>query len=370
MKTEVTQDKRAQPEETLVVAADATVNGYKIGVDQWTFHHLGHLSGVEILELLLAHGLEGYQFGDARQISRTLDRGEVREVREHAIAHGMYIEGGVPCFNPHQPGPAALEGGDGDLQLGIRRHLEALADVVVESRAVRCVMGKPCNRTLPVPWPQQIADTVSVARQLTPILRDLDLKLAFETHAEATSTELLRMIEAIGSDVVGICLDTGNFPMTLEDPVAAVQRVAPYAIATHLKDGLVVFVEDGLVYQARPSGQGIIPMQAILQELVRANPDLRTLSLEDHDGLFRIRIFDDEFVSTFANQPIREFAHVIRMARECEQCVAGGTLPSLEALEAVPWVEQALPRLEQSARYIRQQVAMLSLTHQRGESVL
>lgn len=340
-----------------MVAAEIKINGFKIGVDQWTFHHLGHFSGIEILDLLRAHGLEGYQFGDARQISRTLDRGEIREVREHALAHGMYIEGGVPCFNPHQAGQAALEDGDGDLLLGIRRHLEALADVVVESRAVRCVMGKPCNRTLPVPWPQQIADTVSVARKLVPILRGLDLKLAFETHAEATSTELLQMIEAIGSDVVGICLDTGNFPMTLEDPLAAVERVARYAIATHLKDGVVVFAEDGLVYQARPSGQGVIPIQAILEELTRANPDLRTLSLEDHDGLFWIRIFNDEFVSTFANHPPVEFAHVIRMARECEQHVARGTLPSLEALEAVPWEKQALPRLEQSARYIREQLA-------------
>lgn len=340
-----------------MVAADVKVNGFKIGVDQWTFHHLGHLSAIEILELLRAHGLEGYQFGDARQISRTLDPGEVREVREHALAHGMYIEGGVQCFNPHQPGQGALEDGDGDLRLGTRRHLEALANVVLESRAVRCVMGMPCNRTTPVPWPQQIADTISVTRALVPILRDLDLKLAFETHAEATSDELLQMIEAIGSDVVGICLDTGNFPMTLEDPLAAVRRVARYAIATHLKDGVVIFAEDGLVYQARPCGQGAIPMHAILEEILHSSPDLRTLSLEDHDGLFPIRIFRDEFVSTFGDQPAVEFAHVIRMARECEQRVASGALPSPEALEAVPWVDQALLRLEQSARYVREQVA-------------
>jgi hypothetical protein len=36
--------------------------------------------------------------------------------------------------------------------------------------------------------------------------------------------------------------------------------------------------------------------------------------------------------------------------------VASGALPSPEAFEAVPWVDQALPRLEQSARYVREQV--------------
>ncbi len=340
-----------------MVVADVKARPFKVGVDQWTFHHLGHLSAIDILELLRAHGLEGYQFGDARQISRTLDAGEIREVREHALAYGMYLEGGVPCFNPHQPGQSALEDGDGDLRLGIRRHLEALASVVVESRAVRCIMGMPCNRTSPVPWPQQIADTIVVLRDLAPVLRDLDLKLAFETHAEATSDELLQMIDAIGTDVIGICLDTGNFPMTLEDPLPAVRRVAPFAIATHLKDGVVTFAEDGLVYQARPCGEGVIPMQTILEELVSASPTLRTLSIEDHDGLFPIRIFRDEFVASFSDVRPMEFARVIRLARECDQRIAAGTLPSLQALEAIPWVDQALPRLENSARYVRQQVA-------------
>jgi sugar phosphate isomerase/epimerase len=195
-----------------------------------------------------------------------------------------------------------------------------------------------------------------VMRSLAPILHDLDLQLAFETHAEATSQELLQMIDAVGSDVVGICLDTGNFPMTLEDPLAAVRRVARYAIATHLKDGVVMFADDGLVYQARPCGQGAIPMSAILDELVRSNPELRTLSVEDHDALFPVRIFHDDFVSTFDDQPIAEFAHVIRLARECERLVASGSVPSPDALEAIPWAEQALPRLEQSAHYVREQV--------------
>ena len=124
------------------------------------------------------------------------------------------------------------------------------------------------------------------------------------------------MIEAIGTDVMGICLDTGNFPMTLEDPLSAVRRVAPYAVATHLKDGVVTFAEDGLVYQARPCGEGLIPMRAILEELVHASPGLRTLSVEDHDGLFPIRIFRDEFVASFSDLRPVEFADVIRLARE------------------------------------------------------
>src|SRR5260370_19548118 len=49
-----------------------------------------------------------------------------------------------------------------------------------------------------VPWDRQLSDTTEVLRRLAPVARDLGIRLALETHLDATSFQLLRLIEAIG----------------------------------------------------------------------------------------------------------------------------------------------------------------------------
>lgn len=341
----------------------------RIGLDQYTLYHLSDRSGIELLELVRAHGLDGMQFGDVHQLSRTLDRGEIREAHEFARDHNLYLEGGIPCLNPHKPGQSLLRDGDGDLKVGLRRQLEAIAVAVAGTRAVRCFVGGPGDRHRgAAPWSQQVADTISVARDLAPLLRNLDLKLAFETHADATTHDLIRVVTELGQDVAGICLDTGNLVITLEDPLPAVRRAAPYTIATHVKDGVVTFGENGLVFHARPCGQGVIPLAEIVRELYHHNPDL-TLSIEDHDRLFQIPIFHDDYLATFPNLDPVELAHVVRVACSCEREIAAGKLASPAAIEATPWAERALQALDESAAYLQDLLVSLTLDPVGGKPV-
>ena len=58
---------------------------------------------------------------------------------------------------------------------------------------------------------------------LSPLLKDLGLRANVETHGDETSFELIRMIEEIGPDILGVTLDRVTFPlvamyrMTLSD---------------------------------------------------------------------------------------------------------------------------------------------------------
>ncbi len=331
----------------------------RVGVDQYTLKHLDGVRGSALLDLVRAHGLDGCQFRDPHEVSPTLDPAELRDVRAHARAHGMYLEVGISCPNPHAPGPVALQDGGGDLRAGLRRQLEAVAAAAEGTRSVRCFVGsRGARHRHPVPWPRQVADTIAVARDLTPILRDLGLKLAFENHAEASTFDLVRIAETLGSDVAGITLDTGNIAITVEDPLLAVQRAAPYTIATHVKDGIVVFADDGLVYNPRACGDGVVPIPEILQTLSATAPDL-TVSIEDHGGLYEIPIFEDEFVATLPDLQPREMGRVVRLARECERRIAAGTLDSLEAAERTPWEARVFPRLDRAAAYVRAVVGRL-----------
>ncbi len=331
----------------------------RIGVDQYTFRHLDGLRGVALLELVRAHGLDGFQFRDIHQVSRDLDPGEMREAHAHARAHGLYLEVGLSCPNPHHPGPEALRDGDGDLRAGLRRQLECIAAATVGSRAVRCfIAGAGARHLDPVPWTEQLASTRAVAGDLGPVLRDLNLKLAFENHADSTTFELVRLVEWLGPDVAGINLDTGNLPITLEDPLCAVRRVAACTIAVHLKDGIVVFTDDGLQFNPRPFGDGGLPVADLLRELSTA-PDL-TVSIEDHAGLYAIPIFDDAFLATFEDLEPRELSGVIRVARTCEQRIATGDLLPPEVVERTPWPERVGPRLARARDRIRATLADLA----------
>ena len=44
----------------------------------------------------------------------------------------------------------------------------------------------------------------------------------------------------LGSEHVGVCLDTGNNVALLEDPMEVVETLAPLAFTTHIKDMAVV----------------------------------------------------------------------------------------------------------------------------------
>lgn len=338
----------------------------RIGVDQYTWRHLDGVHGIALLELVRQHGLDGCQFRDVHEVSPDLDSAEIRDVRAHARAHRLYLEVGMSCPNPHRPGPAALRDGGGELRTGLRRQLESIAEAVVDTRSVRCFVASAGARHRDaVPWPQQLADTADVMRHLVPVLRDLNLKLAVENHAEATTFELVRLVETLGPDVAGINLDTGNLPITLEDPRCALRRAAPYTIAAHLKDGVVVFGEHGLVFNPRPCGEGGLPIAEVLRTLWETVPDL-AVSIEDHGGLYDIPIFDDAFLGTLPDLETREFSRVVHLARVCERRVADGTLASPDIVEQTPWPERVFPRLARATRYVREIVAGLAASPRAG----
>ena len=71
------------------------------------------------------------------------------------------------------------------------------------------------------------------------MLKDLHLRANIETHGDETSFELIRMIEEIGPDILGVTLDPGNLPLSGDVPNDAIERLAPYVHCTHCKDGIM-----------------------------------------------------------------------------------------------------------------------------------
>ncbi len=337
----------------------------KIGLDQYTIHHLPW-DARGVLDFAAERGLEGVQFGSPLQLSATLDPDEVRAAREYAEARQLYLELGIPSVNPHRAAPHLRTDAE-----AYAEYLEALIRAAAPAGvvALRTFIGAQ-SRPIPdsvvhqmedlhsdsarpeVSWDQQLADTTAVLLRLAPVARELNIRLALETHLDATSFQLLRIIDAVGSDAVGICLDTANVMLRLEDPLEAARRLAPHVLMTHTKDAALLFHESGLRWQCRPCGQGAVPFPEILQALAPHAPELN-LSIEDHAGLFELPIYDRDWIETFTDLTPAELALLLRRAWVTGRRLSTRRPEDPEVLESIPWDERVLPRLDASVRYLQ-----------------
>ncbi|MBI2941852.1 MAG: sugar phosphate isomerase/epimerase [Chloroflexi bacterium] len=330
----------------------------RVGIDVFTLRHL-RLNGLETLDFVRRHGLEGAQFGSLTSLSPALDEGELQAVRQYADENDLYFEVSVPSPNPNLASPRVAELGGGSYRRGLERHIELAARL--GCRHLHGALGSEKARDDPnYPWANHLADSTTFLRSLAPALRAHGCRIGLETHGDTTTFELVRLVEEIGPDVLGICLDTGNVLIRLEDPVMAAGRAAPYTIQTHTKDAILYFTDEGLTRQTRPAGQGAIDWHRLLPILGAANPRL-TLSIEDHKWIFSAEIYQPGFVESHPDLTPAEFAQLLRFTWECQKKIDRGVIPHPEPYEAVPWEEEAEQRIDAGASYLKRTLGELRL---------
>lgn len=85
-----------------------------------------------------------------------------------------------------------------------------------------------------------IEDNASYLEKFLPLFEGSDSKLALENMESrdeiSQSSQLLAIIEAIGTDHLGICLDTGHAHMRGLDVAEEVKAYSKHLIATHIAD--------------------------------------------------------------------------------------------------------------------------------------
>jgi hypothetical protein len=178
--------------------------------------------------------------------------------------------------------------------------------------------------------------------KLAPIARDLGIHMNMETHDEITSFEILRLIEAVGADVMGVVLDTANVLQRGEHPVFAAQRLAPHIRQTHIKDAYVAHAAGGLDFQTRPCGEGIVDFREILPIIAAANPEMNltienAASVEDRPRAANprqcIEIDDPVWIAGHPDMEPVERAAYLELVRRYEDRVASGEIPDWETYE-------------------------------------
>jgi sugar phosphate isomerase/epimerase len=329
----------------------------RIGFDHYTIAHRG-FAPEATLRFARAHRFDGVQFLDAASIVGSLDPKALADFRAMADEMGLYLEVGLPSPNPfRRAGEPALAVTAGELAGLLAPHVEALA--ALGRRHARLYIGDRHDRfRLDHPWDVQIEASLAVIRALTPRLKSHGIRLAIETHADVTADELLALLDRLDPDIAGVTLDTGNVAMRLDDPLAAAERLAPYVVATHVKDMALAFTDRGLCWQARPVGSGILPIPDMLAAVLRTRPDV-ALSIELHPRTYDLPIYDVRWLSVFPDLRPASLAAIVRLAVECERRYARGSLERPEAIEAIPWPSRDLDWLASSLGYLRSVVPTL-----------
>ncbi|GGC32014.1 hypothetical protein GCM10011386_25170 [Parapedobacter defluvii] len=97
--------------------------------------------------------------------------------------------------------------------------------------------------------------------EATKIAERYGIKLAVENHIDYNADEILQLVHHVNSPFFGVNFDTGNFLRVLDDPIQAMEKLAPYVYATHIKDLRPVkgvSVSEWYFFSCVPTNQGLI----------------------------------------------------------------------------------------------------------------
>ena len=98
-------------------------------------------------------------------------------------------------------------------------------------------------------------------RRLVPLLRNYNIRLAFENHEYETSAEMIAFVREVDElSWVGLLCDTGNSMMAWEEPLSAIRAMAPYAFSAHLKDHAVISHAGQPMVCGMPLGRGSLDL--------------------------------------------------------------------------------------------------------------
>ncbi len=300
---------------------------FLVGIDSYTLLPLA-LSPLETLDWAAAHGAEGVQFSGGELPDEPVDEESyLRDFARHARDKNLYLEWGGGQHIPFDMETWEPR----DIKPINRRAAERAA--LLGATVIRSCSGGLMRWTDRPPPTDTLLD--AMARSLTPqmaMLADHGVTLAIELHFEFTTFELLRLFDMCGAEPggsLGICLDTMNVLTMLEHPVAAAERILPWVVATHIKDGGLLLDDSGLRSFPCAIGEGLVDFHTIFSLLASLDRPIN-LSLEDHGGSFALPILDPEFFGRFPDLSEHELVSLLRLARATQHRVDGGSLAVLD----------------------------------------
>lgn len=106
-----------------------------------------------------------------------------------------------------------------------------------------------------------------IIKDLLPEFRKRRIKLAIENHDRLKAKEFENIIQHIGSEWIGICLDSVNSMGAGEGFETVAEILIPYTINLHIKDFAIFRVPHkmGFIIEGRPAGKGMLNIPDLIR---------------------------------------------------------------------------------------------------------
>ncbi|UCH22893.1 MAG: sugar phosphate isomerase/epimerase [Deltaproteobacteria bacterium] len=216
-------------------------------------------------------GLEGLHLDDG--VLESLDEAYLKEVCAAARERGLYLE-----YN--------FSMDLGGMGIGIQHVLdEAIAtaqalgaDIVKVSMDLKRPRPVSASRFHPDVMAQMNA-FASRLKASAPAASAAGVRIAVENHCDSFSEEILWLLDLVDSPVVGACVDTVNALMVMEDPMKAIENLAPRALTNHFRDDRIEFQRYGCKLKGTALGEGDIDMKRAY-EIIRTKSAMRRINIE------------------------------------------------------------------------------------------
>ena len=262
------------------------------------------------LDFCAKWGVEVVHYSEPRLIGG-LERSHLERVRAYAGERGIALEMGMLSICPSS---RIFDASKGTAEDQIAAAVEAA--LILGSPFVRCVLGNLEDRRSPGGIVARIEDTLLVLRAARSRVMDAGLKLALENHAgDLQARELKALVEAAGTDFVGVCVDAGNALWAMEDPHLAIDILAPYVLTSHTRDSAVWRVPEGAAVSWTRMGEGNVDITRYLKTFVTRCPG-KPLSLEIIvlPKPLTLPYRDPAFADAYRNTPSEDFDRFVALA--------------------------------------------------------
>jgi sugar phosphate isomerase/epimerase len=263
-----------------------------------------HLSDpLVFLDYARSLGADGVQvgLGDRTDV-------EAAAIRERAAALSMYLEGIVSL--PRDT--SAVPRFEAEVRTASRAGAGVVRTVLMSGRRYESFETATEFRRFVAASSQALARAVPVAARH-------GIRLAVENHKDLRTDELVSLLEKLGVDHVGVCLDTGNSIALLEQPMDVIEALAPWTVTTHLKDISLEDDREGFSMAEVPFGTGILDLRRVVQAVRSARPSTRfNVEMITRDPL-RVPCLTEKYFATFPELPARQLARALALVRRHTQ---------------------------------------------------
>jgi sugar phosphate isomerase/epimerase len=225
----------------------------------------------QMMDYMVELGLEGLHLDD--KAFESMDDAHFNRVREYARARNLYLEYNfaMPSDNYDSSVQHNIEEG-----IGIARAIGAdVAKIGMNLTRPHPVAASKFHPQIM----QQLEEVAGKLKSASSLAQKSGVKLAVENHTDAFSEEVIWVLDQVNHPFVGACIDTVNALHVTENPITAVENLAPRAFTNHFRDNKIIIKPYGFKLTGSPVGEGDLDMRQAY-ELIRQNPAVDRINIE------------------------------------------------------------------------------------------